>query len=376
MKRVMAVLLCTLSIGTLEQAAAQVGDQAGSCEMATMVEPISSTNGEITQNDSDFFLIQIPPGGGTLTVTTLGTTETYGRLFQIVNNIPNLITETSYGGGAGNFLISESVVEGTYCVEVVGHSSSNLGAYVIQVAADLPEDDHGSTCETGTPVGRSPIEGELSAHGDRDFFHIQIPPGGGTLTVSTLGTTETYGYLYQIVNNILNPITEAAYGGGAGNFLISESVVEGTYCVEVIGKNLSALGSYTFQVSGNFIPAGSCSAANVQVSVPSIDFGSIPIGNLAPTPPITITNVSADPVNSLLMDASFLEDMDTSHFGIVNDTCAGQVLMPGAQCTIRGVFSPLDPGQKAATIMIPCNDLDSLPLEVPLNGMGAAPPPQ
>ncbi len=50
--------------------------------------------------------------------------------------------------------------------------------------------------------------------------------------------------------------------------------------------------------------------------------------------------------------------------------------MPGTQCTLRGVFSPLDAGQKVATIMIPCNDLDSLPLEVPLNGMGVAPPAQ
>ena len=83
MKRVMAVLLCTLTMGSLQQAAAQTGDQGGSCQMATMVEPISSTNGDLTPNDSDFFLIQIPPGGGRLTVTTLGTIDTTGELFQM-----------------------------------------------------------------------------------------------------------------------------------------------------------------------------------------------------------------------------------------------------------------------------------------------------
>lgn len=76
------------------------------------------------------------------------------------------------------------------------------------------------------------------------------------------------------------------------------------------------------------------------------------------------------------MESGFLENMDTTHFGIVNDTCAGQTLMPGAQCTIRGVFLPLDEGSKTTTIMIPCNDLDSMPLEVTMNGMGVAPPSQ
>ena len=52
MKRVMAVLLCTLTIGSLKQAAAQVGDQGGTCETATMVEPISSTNGDLTPNEA------------------------------------------------------------------------------------------------------------------------------------------------------------------------------------------------------------------------------------------------------------------------------------------------------------------------------------
>src|SRR5688572_1472565 len=191
MKRLMAVLLCTLTIGSLEQASAQVVDQGGNCETATMVEPISSTNGDLTPNDSDFFLIQIPPGGGTLTVTALGTTNTEGDLFQIVNNIPNPIASDSAGGGDDNFLITESVVEGTYCVRVSGYNASIQGPYVLQV-------------------------------------------------------------------------------------------------------------------SGNFIPAGSCSAANVQVSVPSVDFGSVPIGTLAATPAITITNLSADPANNLFMDASFL----------------------------------------------------------------------
>jgi hypothetical protein len=260
MKRVMAVLLCTLTIGSLKQAATQTVDQGGTCETAMMVEPMSSTNGDLTPNDSDFFLIQIPPGG-TLTVSTLGTTDTFGELFQVVNGVSTSIASHGFGFNESNFLISETVVEGNYCVQVSGSEESTQGAYVLQV-------------------------------------------------------------------------------------------------------------------DGNFIPAGSCSAANVQVSVPSVDFGSVPIGNLAATPTITITNISADPASNLFMDASFLEDLDTSHFGIVNDTCAGQTLMPGAQCTLRGVFLPLSEGPKTATIMIPCNDLDSLPLEVPLNGIGVVPPPQ
>jgi hypothetical protein len=213
--------------------------------------------------------------------------------------------------------------------------------------------------------------------GDSDYFKLQVPPGGGTLNVGTLGTTDTFGELFQIVSGILVPIASNSDAGGASgqNFFISQTVDEGTYCIQVSIQR-SSQGPYVFEISGDFIPAGTCAAANVQVSVSSVDFGPVPIGGIAASPAITITNASVDPANNLLIDASFLEDMDTAHFGILNDTCAGQTLMPGAQCTLRGVFSPLDEGLKTATIMIPCNDLDSLPLEVPLSGMGVVPPPQ
>ena len=375
MKRVAAVLLCALTIGSLGQAFAQGDDHGGNCETATMVEPMSSTVGELTPNDSDFFLIQIPPGGGTLNVSTLGPTDTFGELFQLVSGIPTSVATGDNNFGDPNFFISEMVAEGTYCVQVAGRGSMPQKPYVFQVESDLPDDDHGNSCETATNVGQSMISGELSVFGDRDFFHIQVPPGGGTLTVSTLGPTDTAGELFQLVSGIPTSIATGDNNFGDPNFSISEMVEEGTYCVQVSAQR-SPLGPYVFEVSGDFIPAGSCAAANVRVSVPGVNFGPVPIGRLAASPVITVTNTSAAPGTNLLIDASFLEDLNTPQFGIVNDTCAGQTLIPGAQCTVRGVFLPLSAGPKTATIMIPCNDLDSLPLEVPLSGTGVAPPPQ
>lgn len=374
MKRLTALLLCMLMIGVLKQAAAQTDDHGGTCETATMAEPMSSTTGELTPDDIDSFVVEMPAGGGRLNAGTLGTTNTAGELFQIVSGIPIPIASNGDNAGNQNFFISQTVDEGTYCIQVSGQSASIQGPYILQVEADLPDDEHGNNCETATNVGQPMISGELSVFADSDFFRIQVPPGGGNLTVSTLGPTNTAGELFQILDGIPIPIASNGDNAGNPNFLISRMVDEGTYCVEVSGQTSSIQGPYIFQTSGDFIPAGSCAAENVRLSVASIDFGPVLIGDLAEASAITVTNISTDSANVLFLDASFLEDMDAADFGIVNDTCAGQMLMPGAQCTLRAVFSPLDAGPKTAAIIIPCNDPDSLPLEVELLGEGTMAP--
>ncbi len=75
-------------------------------------------------------------------------------------------------------------------------------------------------------------------------------------------------------------------------------------------------------------------------------------------------------VLSLQTRPSFLAGVGAVNFGILNDTCAQRALQSGGKCNLQGIFAPLSQGPKTASVMIPCNDLDSLPLKVGLSGEG------
>jgi hypothetical protein len=237
--------------------------------------------------------------------------------------------------------------------------------------ATAQTDDHGNSCETATPVElNSETLAELIPN-DSDFFLIQAPHPNALITMSTSGETDTSGQLFRLTDGVPIFVEESSQGGDPfSNFSLSRPLDEGTYCVEVKGQNTGIRGSYAFQVAGDFIPAGSCSGAAVTLSAPSLAFAQVAVGALSVPQRVTINNTGSGP---LFIDPSTLAGPDAGQFGILNDTCAGRVLQPGEQCSLQGIFAPLDAGSKTAFVTIPCNDLGSLPLEVGLSGDGVAP---
>jgi hypothetical protein len=105
-------------------------DHGNSCALATSVDGNSTTAGvfentgnwtKTSSDDVDFFRIDLS-SVSSLTVSTTGSNDTSGTLFD---SGCNEISESSFGGGGDNFLISEELAEGTYYVGVGG----NVGPY-------------------------------------------------------------------------------------------------------------------------------------------------------------------------------------------------------------------------------------------------------
>jgi streptogramin lyase len=63
----------------------------------------------------------------------------------------------------------------------------------------------------------------------------------------------------------------------------------------------------------------------------------------------------------------YITGPDASNYSIQNDTCSGQTITPGGQCTVEIVFSPLSNGEKKADLEIPSNDADTPILVVKLD---------
>jgi hypothetical protein len=256
-------------------------DHGTGCDSATTISDPRGTTliGELSvYADGDYFLINTPSSGH-ITAYTNGEIDTYGKLFD-ADGI--LLQEDSNDGSGYNFLISQELEAGTYCLQVAGGRASTKGTYSLRVEGDFFDDDHGTNCKSATPINESSILGELSVYGDSDFFRFQIPENAGVVTLSTIGETDTYGKLFD-ANNIF--LQEDSNDGSGYNFLIRGEMEAGIYCLQVAGGRASTMGIYTLVVEGDFIPlytpppSSSCSgqalydAATGKLTIPAVKVG-------------------------------------------------------------------------------------------------------
>lgn len=216
-------------------------DHGDSCSSATSVGLNSSIGGQIEAGgDQDYFRIQVP-AGGTLTVSTSGTTDTFGNLRD--SQCISFAADDDRGAGF-NFLIVQAVNPGTYYVSVRHYSSLGTGSYTlnVQFTADSSGDDHGDSCSTATALeANGSLEGRIDAGGDNDFFRIDIP-STGTLTLFTTGNTDTFGSLR---NSLCSALTSDDDSGSGLNFYIRRTIAAGTYYVSVRHYSSVGTGHYT-----------------------------------------------------------------------------------------------------------------------------------
>jgi hypothetical protein len=376
------IFVWIVALIVVNQVYAQTTDDHGNnCQTGTVVDLTTLTTSTkvdipsvLTENDLDFFVIQVPEPNARVIITTRGGVDTSARLTDATSI---LIEENSNNGGDGSFLISQFLNAGTYCLQVSGGSANVTGNYALSVDADVPSDDHGNSCETASNVGKTDITGELSVFGDIDYFKIQIPEPGSEITFTTLadGVLFTFGTLFD-QDNIL--ITENNNNGGEGQFLIQQALMPGIYCLAISADDLlrtESVGAYTLLITGTFTPAGSCSIEHASISATSLDFAQVVTGNLSVPQLITVTNISTAPLHTLNIDSSLIAGTNAADFGVLNDTCAGSNLAEGDSCTVKGIFAPLTEGVKEAELLIPCNDLDSSPLRISLIGDAAVSTP-
>lgn len=117
---------------TVTQAGVSSDDHGNNRAAATLVAQSSTTGGNLeTAGDLDYFRINVT-SGGTLTLATTGTTDTYGTLFDSAGN---LLLENDDSDGR-NFRLAWPVTAGTYYVEVRHYSSSGTGSYQLVSGLD------------------------------------------------------------------------------------------------------------------------------------------------------------------------------------------------------------------------------------------------
>jgi len=123
---------------------------------------------------------------------TTGSTDTYGILED--SGCGYLASNDDYDDSKdSNFRISQPVTAGTYYVTIRHSRDYGTGSYTLYVY--FSEDDYGNDYSTATAVSlNSTRGGSIETAGDIDYFRVDVT-SSGTLSVSTTGSMDTYGYL-------------------------------------------------------------------------------------------------------------------------------------------------------------------------------------
>ena len=113
-----------------------IGDDHGNTlSEATAVSLGSSTAGSLSEEDIDYFVIEIS-NEGTLLATTTGDTNTKG---SILDSSGNVLASDSYSGTGSNFMVAVPVSPGTYYIQVEGRFSRETGDYTLEVLDNSPD---------------------------------------------------------------------------------------------------------------------------------------------------------------------------------------------------------------------------------------------
>ncbi|MFA7241629.1 MAG: hypothetical protein WC091_16075 [Sulfuricellaceae bacterium] len=163
-------------------------------------------------------------------------------------------SNTSVLSVSGSTLVASANVYSDASVTVTASYTENgvtkTATQSVIVRAVIPSDDHGNSIGAATTVQPDSLTpGRIETGGDKDYFRIDVP-SSGSLTVTTTGNSDTYGFLLDGRGQSLGQDDDS---GAAYNFLLTRTVMAGTYYVVVQLYNSTATGAYT--LASSFTPS-------------------------------------------------------------------------------------------------------------------------
>ena len=165
--------------------------------------------------------------------------------FRVISDPGSLLTANSSGNLVIGFRPTSSGLKSATVTINSNDEDTPSFAFSIQGTGISNSDDHGNGTADATTVGlSSTTAGLVDTVGDDDYFKIVIS-SGGTLTITTLGNTDTFGTVFDSSGGVVQEDDDTGEGS---NFLVQSNLTAGTYFVRARGYNGEATGSYSLKV--------------------------------------------------------------------------------------------------------------------------------
>lgn len=260
-------------------------------------------------------------------------------------------TPTSSGNHSATVnLFNNDVNEGLYQFGISGIGTGQV-------------DDHGNTRRTASLITlNSTVAGEFETTGDSDYYKVYIPQSG-TLTVSSGGSLDTYGYLYK--GSVLRGRDDDS--GSGWNFRIARNVTTGYHYIRVRPYYSRSTGTYTVTTSftpyvgapevsitgnGYTISRGDSSPSTVDHT----DFGSQDYTGGYIDRTYSILNTGSQSLRMTGRPTIQITGSNSSQFSVVYNPVT--TLRAGYYTTFRIRYDPSIAGTHFAQIVVYNNDSD------------------
>ncbi|WP_139490320.1 M6 family metalloprotease domain-containing protein [Brevibacillus dissolubilis] len=186
----------------------------------------------------------VPAISGMHQFTTVSSLDTYGHLY---NDSRGELAADDDSGDGNNTLVSYSLTAGqTYYFKVRGYNAAMTGSYQLNIIA--PTGSAGDSFSNPIPVSAGTTE-SYTLQAGQALYYRYVPTASGTYTITTLGTTDTYGHLYNSAQTEL--VTNDDDGEG-NNTQITYNLTAGqTYYIKIRGYNTSTTGAFQLKISQN-----------------------------------------------------------------------------------------------------------------------------
>jgi len=172
-------------------------DHADSFTTADTISQDSTTSAEITYNDYDYFKVVIA-SSGTLNISTLGSTDTVGYLYNINST---QLTSDDQSGVSNNFAFTYTVTAGTYYIKVKGYSGAtgdySLVASFTEMSSTSSTDIYSNVAKVPHNKSSIPLLLVLMSYND-----VKISSSDSTWSSKVFGTYE--GQLNHYFDEVSN----------------------------------------------------------------------------------------------------------------------------------------------------------------------------
>ncbi len=264
--------------------------------------------------------------GGTISPATAQTVA-YGSkpTFTVT---PNAWYSSSVAGTCGGVLLGI-----TYTTDAITANCTVLANFTALPGASV------------SPISKNFGSILTSASSSATTFTV-TNPGAANLVIGTTALADANADQFAIGTDTCNGQTIAPSGTCTIAVTFSPTTAGAKVASLSVPSNTTLL---SIPLSGTGVDAVPPPIPEIQPS--TYDF-SVTILDGISVQTITITNTGG--VN-LVFGTLSLTGTNASDFGILNDTCSGQTVVPSANCTLRVSFSPAVVGTKSCTLNIPSN---------------------
>ncbi|HEY6273749.1 MAG TPA: FG-GAP-like repeat-containing protein [Terriglobales bacterium] len=275
------------------------------------------------------------------------------------------LAAADFGSNAASVLLGNG--DGTFG----GHTEYSAGSFPISIATeDLNGDGNLDLVLANSGNGSSAGSVSVLLGKGNGTFQVHVDYPTGELSTSlTLGDLNGDNRLDLAVSNLDTEDISILLGNGDGTFQATISQPLGS---------IPAWGitSGDFNADGRLdLVVGSDNASTVSVllqtaavlSPTSATFGNQAVGTTSPPQTVVLSNNGR---TSFTLETITVTGTNPGDFGQTND--CGNILAPGASCTINVTFAPTVYGERSASLSVTDSALGS-PQVVPLSGFGEAP---